>query len=576
MRARDAQNNPVITYAGAAQLSDSTGSISPTSTGAFTSGVWTGPVTITQAAAGATITVQDGLVSGQSNSFVVSTLQECPCILWDGSATPDNPYVTDGIPIELGVKFRSAVSGYILGVKFYKGAQNVGAHVGHLWSADGTQLAEAAFVGETTSGWQQVSFGTPVAIDANTTYIASYYSPEGGFAFSDYGFNTQISNPPLSALADGEDGPNGVFKYYETGFPTETYTGHAPNYWVDVVFTQSTAADTTPPVSVISVSPANNASGVSTSPNIDAIFSEAMNSATITMGTFELRDAGNTLVPATVSYASSTRKATLTVSSALAYSTIYRVTLKGGVGGTTDLAGNPLAQDYVWSFITAATPPPPPDEGPGGPILVISSTTNPFGRYYAEILRNEGLNAFFVTDITSVTAQVLSGYDVVILGGMALTSAQVTMISSWVQTGGNLIAMRPDKQMAGLLGLADASGTRSNQYLRVDTTQGAGAGVTGETIQFHGSADLYLANAGTQVLATLYSDAATHHQPGGRVGFRRDRWRPGRGLYLRPGAFGGVHPQGNPAWAGDERDGIRYGRWMCSMATRTVTCSRTG
>ena len=44
-----------------------------------------------------------------------------------------------------------------------------------------------------------------------------------------------------------------------------------------------------------------------------------------------------------------------------------------------------------------------PDQGPGGPILVIANAANPFGRYYAEILRAEGLNAFAVADISDGT-----------------------------------------------------------------------------------------------------------------------------------------------------------------------------
>ena len=32
------------------------------------------------------------------------------------------------------------------------------------------------------------------------------------------------------------------------------------------------------------------------------------------------------------------------------------------------------------------------------------------------------------------------------------------MFTTWVNGGGNLIAMRPDKQLAGLLGLTDAGG----------------------------------------------------------------------------------------------------------------------
>ena len=81
---------------------------------------------------------------------------------------------------------------------------------------------------------------------------------------------------------------------------------------------------------------------------------------------------------------------------------------------------NPLAADVTWSFTTAAPPPPPPDEGPGGPILVVSSAANPFSRYYVEILRNEGLNAFNAVDISTVDATLLADYDVVILGEVAV------------------------------------------------------------------------------------------------------------------------------------------------------------
>ena len=49
-----------------------------------------------------------------------------------------------------------------------------------------------------------------------------------------------------------------------------------------------------------------------------------------------------------------------------------------------------------------------------------TNASNPFGRYYAEILRGEGFNAFSVTDISKVTADTLTAYDVVLLGEMSL------------------------------------------------------------------------------------------------------------------------------------------------------------
>ena len=76
------------------------------------------------------------------------------------------------------MKFRSDVAGYVTGVRFYKAAGNTGTHVGNLWSSTGTRLATATFTGETASGWQQVTFSPPVAIAANTVYVASYHCPE--------------------------------------------------------------------------------------------------------------------------------------------------------------------------------------------------------------------------------------------------------------------------------------------------------------------------------------------------------------------------------------------------------------
>ena len=70
----------------------------------------------------------------------------------------------------------------------------------------------------------------------------------------------------------------------------------------------------------------------------------------------------------------------------------------------------------------------------------------------------------------------MTDYDIVILGDMPLTADQVTMLTDWVTAGGHLIAMRPDKQLAGLLGLTDAcSTTLSDAYLLIDTSTAAQA-----------------------------------------------------------------------------------------------------
>ena len=83
-----------------------------------------------------------------------------------------------------------------------QGRANTGAHVGHLWTAGGALLAEATFTGESASGWQEITLSPAVAISANTTYVASYHADSGYFAF-DGGFFAAagVDAPPLHALA---------------------------------------------------------------------------------------------------------------------------------------------------------------------------------------------------------------------------------------------------------------------------------------------------------------------------------------------------------------------------------------
>ena len=206
----------------------------------------------------------------------------CPCSIWNDSFTLAGE--NDPNAVELGVKFRSDQAGFITGLRFYKTSGNTGTHVGHLWTAGGTQLAEATFSGETASGWQQVSLDSPVAIDANTTYVASYHAPNGNYAASNNYFATGgFDSAPLHALGDGVDGPNGIYKYGPSG---GLFSGSGPdtfqssNYGVDVVFENTVGPDTTPPT-INARSPASGATGVATGATVTATFSEPMDSNTI-------------------------------------------------------------------------------------------------------------------------------------------------------------------------------------------------------------------------------------------------------------------------------------------------------
>ena len=175
--------------------------------------------------------------------------------------TPAVAADSDSSAIEVGVKFRANQPGSSPVSGSTRDPANTGTHVGSLWCS-GAKLGSATFTGESASGWQQVNFASPVAVSANTTYVASYYAPNGRYSTTDGYFTTPTSNGPLTALQDGADGSNGVYKYGGTGFPTVGYA--ATNYWVDVVYTTSTS-DTTKPT-LTDKQPASGATGVAASP----------------------------------------------------------------------------------------------------------------------------------------------------------------------------------------------------------------------------------------------------------------------------------------------------------------------
>jgi len=195
-----------------------------------------------QSAGNSNITATLNSITSNSVTLTVQTAPSptCPCTIWSSNTVPTVVDSGAGAGVELGVKFTAGMNGTISGIRFYKSSANTGTHIGNLWSIGGSLLASATFTGETASGWQEVTFSSPVAITANTVYVASYYTNVSHFSFDLNAFATVgVDNPPLHALANGVSGGDGVYLYSSTSaFPTNTY--NAANYWVDVVFQPST------------------------------------------------------------------------------------------------------------------------------------------------------------------------------------------------------------------------------------------------------------------------------------------------------------------------------------------------
>ncbi|WP_109209662.1 MULTISPECIES: DUF4082 domain-containing protein [Microbacterium] len=187
-----------------------------------------------------------------------------------GGGDPAVSLLATGVPasvdgdtsaVELGMAFTASEAGQIRALRYYKTPGTTGVHTGSLWGPDGQRLAQVTFAAESASGWQRAVLSTPVAIVPGGTYLVSYYSPNGRYAYTSRGFSTPVTNGPLTAISPN----NGRYRYGTGGvIPTSSY--NSTNYFADVEFVK----DTGPAIAVASVSPAKNSTDVAITSDVAA------------------------------------------------------------------------------------------------------------------------------------------------------------------------------------------------------------------------------------------------------------------------------------------------------------------
>ena len=167
--------------------------------------------------------------------------------IWNSSATPTS---TDSSTqaVNVGVQFVPSTSGYITGIEFYKATTNTGTHTGSLWSSSGTLLATGTFTNETASGWQTLTFTTPIAVTAGTTYLCRI-SADRAFLGQYRLLQLVLHQRNLTVPASGS-----VFTYGTTSaFPTSTTRQQLPGRrWFSAC---SWGNNTTSPPQVTSIRP---------------------------------------------------------------------------------------------------------------------------------------------------------------------------------------------------------------------------------------------------------------------------------------------------------------------------------
>ncbi len=181
-----------------------------------------------------------------------------------GNVLPATEGSDENDAIEVGTVFTPTVDGTVSAIRFFKGVQNTGTHVGTLWTAAGVPLGTVTFQNETPSGWQRATLPEPVPVTAGTAYVVSYYAPNGHYAATPGFFNEPRTSGDLTT-------PAGAARFrYGTGggFPTGSFG--SPSYFVDVELGGST------PLGIAGRTPAPDATGVDAGTTVSVTFSEAI------------------------------------------------------------------------------------------------------------------------------------------------------------------------------------------------------------------------------------------------------------------------------------------------------------
>lgn len=286
----------------------------------------------------------------------------CPCTLYDDGTNPTGPPDPENSLVQLGVAFRSTTGGQISGIRFYKASGNSGPHEVALWTEAGNRLATAKTTTESVAGWQLATFASPVPIQANTTYVASYTAPDGGYSAESNGLAAPRVREPLRT-----DEGAGRYRY---GTGALSYTSNT-NYFVDPVF--HTSPDARP--EVVAVSPGHQARSVPVSAQVRVTF-EGMIQPGSAVIKIQLPD--GTSVPGALVGGTATNEAVFKPTAALAAGTTYKVT----VSGARSPSGVPMETPHTTTFTTSgaggcpcslletSTVPKTADAGDGGAVTL--------------------------------------------------------------------------------------------------------------------------------------------------------------------------------------------------------------
>ncbi|MFH0848519.1 MAG: hypothetical protein V1857_03365, partial [archaeon] len=215
---KDQYENTVSSYSGSNSLSDSTGTIAPTTTGSFSSGVWSGSVTITKAQTGILITTMGGSKSGSSNSFTVN-----PAVLDHFTLANVTTPQTAGTPITITISARDAYGNLVTG---YTGIDSLRDSTGTISPTTTGAFRAGVWTGNVTI--TKANTGVTITVFGSGAGASNSFDVNPGtldrFTFAAIG-GLQTAGTPFSITITAKDAFNNTVTSYSSSNSLLDLTG---------------------------------------------------------------------------------------------------------------------------------------------------------------------------------------------------------------------------------------------------------------------------------------------------------------------------------------------------------------
>lgn len=145
-------------------------------------------------------------------------------------AVPQSLDSGDPLPVQLGLSLTTDRQITVHALRYYRGSEPGSGGTGHVWDANGTELASVEFGSGSSPGWNTAFLDAPVTLPAGATFTISRHAPQGGYVYTSADFAVPRTNGALTLARD-----NGRFRYGDpTAPPTEVWNN--TNYFIDLMY----------------------------------------------------------------------------------------------------------------------------------------------------------------------------------------------------------------------------------------------------------------------------------------------------------------------------------------------------